>query len=146
MPIRDFSEAELLERACLRVAMFMRGLWEEKGSSDTRLLFDPWIPDRLTIVGRSRACTGKIYREHVVPRALIAHKVHAMFAAGASNTEVATYIQEHIKIVEISEEEARRLDHKANFGLKTKMPEGWEPGGDIYARLAAAGIEWVPKA
>ena len=146
MPVRNFSDAELLERASLRVAMFMRGMWEEKGSSDTRLLLDPWMPDRLTIMGRSRACTGKSYREHVVPRAWIANEVHRMFQAGCTDQAVALYIRDHVKIVEITKEEADRLDRTTNFHLKTKMPDDWQAGGDVYARLAAAGIEWDPKA
>lgn len=68
-----------------------------------------------------------------------------MFADGRSDQEVAAYIREHVKIVEITKEEACLLDHKANFNLKTQMPEGWEVGGDVYARLAAAGIKWDPK-
>lgn len=144
MPIRTFTDAELLERASLRVAMFMRGMWEEKDSSDSRLLFDPWIPDRLVIAGRSRACTGQVYREHVVPRVHIAYEVHRMFAAGCADEEVALYIRQHVKIVEITKDEAARLDRKSDFNLKTTMPEDWRAGGDIYARLKAAGIEWEP--
>lgn len=146
MPIRNFSDAELLERASLRVAMFMRGMWEEKGSSDSRLLFDPWMPDRLTTMGRSHACTGKIYREHVVPRVLIAREVHKMFGDGRSDADVARYIRDHVKIVEITKEEADRLDRANQTNLKTRMPDGWAAGGDVYARLAAAGIAWEPKA
>jgi hypothetical protein len=144
MPIRNFSDSELLERACLRVAMFMRGMWEEKGSSDSRLLFDPWIPDKLVIAGRSRACVGEVYREHVVPRVHIANEVHRMFAAGCTDQQAAFYIREHVKIVEITKAEAARLDGKSNSNVKTKMPDGWQPGGDIYARLKFAGIEWDP--
>jgi hypothetical protein len=143
--LRDFTDAELLERASLRVAMFMRGMWEEKDSSDSRLLFDPWLPDRLTTVGRSKACMGEVYREHVVPRVLIAKAVHEMFARGRSDEQVALYIREHVKIVEITREEAARLDGKLALNLKTTMLEGWEVGGDVYARLAVAGIEWAPS-
>jgi hypothetical protein len=125
--------------------MFMKGMWEEKDSSDSRLLFDPWIPDRLTIVGRSRACTGQIYREHVIPRVYIAKEVHRMLAEKRRDDEVAKYILDHVKIVEISKQEAELLDLKINSNLKTKMPEGWQAGGDVYARLKAAGIEWDPK-
>src|SRR5690606_27942308 len=128
LPVRDFSDAELLERACLRVTMFMRGMWEEKGSSDSRLLFDPWIPDRLVTVGRSTACTDKVYREHVVPRVHIANAVHKMFADGYSDEQVARYIREHVKIVEITREEADRLDRRVNANLKTKMPADWNAG------------------
>jgi len=74
----DFSRAERLERASLRVAMLIRGMWEEKGSSDTRLLETLLLPDDLTIVGRSRALRGKGRREHVVPRLVIIAECHKM--------------------------------------------------------------------
>lgn len=118
----EFSDAEILERACLRVAMFMRGMWEEKGSSDTRLLLDPWIPDRLTVVGRSRGCTGKVYREHVVPRVHIANEVHRMFADGSDDRAVASYIRDHLKIIEISKEEANLLDLSSGASQSTRHP------------------------
>ena len=128
--------------------MFSMGMWEEKDSSDTRLLFDPRIPDRLTIAGRSCACTDQIYREHVVPRVLIANEIQEMFANGCADEEVALYIREHVKIVEITKEVGGPPGPEVElFDLKTKMPEGWagRAGGDIYARLAAAGgSEWDP--
>ena len=71
MTMVTFSPAERLERASLRVAMHIRGMWEEKGSSDTRLLEALFLPDELTVVGRSRSYEGKGHREHVVPRLVI---------------------------------------------------------------------------
>jgi hypothetical protein len=143
---RHFDDAELLDRACLRVAMLIRGMWEEKGSSDTRLLEEPLLPDRLTIVGRSRALKpGEGYRrEHVVPRLVILKECHQRLSGGASDAEIAAYIRDHIRIVLITNDECRRLDRRDELGLRQVMPPDWQSGGDPFARLEAAGIEWDP--
>jgi hypothetical protein len=139
---KRFTETELLERATLRVAMHIRGLWEERGSSDTRLLEALFIPDSLTTVGRSRTFNGKGRREHVVPRLVIIDACHEMLKSGASDETIARFIRDHVKIVQISPEECERLDRSDQLGLRQKMPNGWKPGDDVFARLEAAGIEW----
>lgn len=139
---REYSKAERLERACLRAARNIGELWEEKGSSDTRLLDGVLFPDELTVVGRSLAYADKGHREHVVPRLVIAVRCHEMFAAGASDAEVAQFIREHLAIVLITNEECERLDRKDQFALRQTMPADWAVGGDIFARLTAAGITW----
>jgi len=47
---REYSFEERYQRACLRAAMNIRGLWEEKGSSDTRLIEGLLLPDEFTVV------------------------------------------------------------------------------------------------
>jgi hypothetical protein len=142
---RDFSRNELLDRACMRVAMHIRGLWEEKRSSDTRLLESFFIPDAFTVVGQSAALTdGKPHREHVVPRLVVVGECHRLLATGATDRNIADVIRDNVKIVLISQEERLRLDSSRNLGLKQTMPKGWRFGDDIYARLHAAGIEWKP--
>ena len=141
--IREFSREERLERACLRVAMVIRGMWEEKGDSDSRL-FDWLIPDDLTVVGRSHAYDGVGRREHVVPRKVIADECHKMLKAEQSDRALADYIKHHLRIVRISHEECQRLDQKLQLGLRQSMPTDWKIGDDVYARLTAAGIEWSP--
>jgi len=134
-----FSEEELKQRAFRRVAFFMRDLWEEKGSSDTRLLESFFIPDPYVVVGES--VSGRGHREHVVPRMVICQQCHAMFRDGASLQEVADLIQRFLKIVHITKEEQHRLD--VELGLKQSMPEGWTfSQGDVFARLKAAAIEY----
>jgi hypothetical protein len=66
-----------------------------------------------------------------------------MLKAGKTDAEIAAFIRDHVKIVEISLEECKRLDSKSQLGLRQKMPDGWEPGGDVFARLKVANIEWV---
>ncbi len=139
-----FSPRERLERASLRVAMHIRGLWEEKGSSDTRLLEALLIPDELVLVGRSKAFPGKGRREHVVPRLVIIAECHGMLAKGATDEAIAAFIRDHVKIVMISEDECRRLDRSTDLGLRQRMPADWKVGDDVFARLKAAGIDWEP--
>jgi hypothetical protein len=141
---RDYTPEERLDRACLRVAMVIRGMWEEKGFSDTRLLEPPLLPDELTIVGKSLAYDGKGHREHVVPRRVIINECHERIKNGQTDEQIAQFIRETTKIVLITKEECARLDRAANFRLKQKMPDDWKIDGDIFARLVAAEIKWEP--
>jgi len=141
-----YTREERWDRACLRVAIVIRGMWEEKGSSDSRLLESMMLPDDLTMVGKSVALTGRGRREHVVPRLVIVNECHRMLACGATDAEVAAYIKDHVRIVLVTDEERLRLDRVDQMGLRQTMPPGWMPGHDIFARLAAADIVWTPQA
>lgn len=136
--MRNFSIDQRFERASVRVAIVMRGMWEEKSSSDTRLLLPPLIPDEFVTVGVS--LEGSEHSEHVVPRKVICDECHKLIENGATNEEVAAFIRKHLKIVRISKEEQRRLDKSVHFNLRQKMPIGWGIGDDVYDRLKAAGI------
>ena len=139
--MKSFSREEEKRRAFLRVASVMRGMWEEKGSSDTRLLLPPLIPDEFVVHGRSRS--GGSVREHVIPRRVICNQCHEMLEAGATDDQIATYIQQRLFIVYVSEEERDRLDKGSNLNLRQRMPEGWCPNsGHPMERLRSAGIEW----
>ena len=138
--MNNFSEDELIQRAFHRVATVMFGMWEEKGSSDTRLLLPPLIPHEFVTVGESVA--GTEHREHVIPRNVICYRCHEMFAAGSSIEAVATFIRRHLQIVHISREEQQRLDSGKELNLRQRMPDGWSfESGKLYARLEAAKIE-----
>jgi len=141
--VEKFSPEQRLERATLRVAMHIRGLWEEKGGSDTRLLEALFIPDELTLAGHSQAFTGKGRREHVIPRLVIIEQCHRMLEARATDAQIAKFIRDHVRIVMISAEECERLDRAAHLGLRQTMPVGWKFGASLFARLEAAGIEWT---
>lgn len=143
---REYTRAERLERASLRAAMHIRGLWEEKGSSDTRLLEGLLLPDDLVVAGQSRAWTGVGRREHVVPRKVVIDECHRLLARGEDDAVIAALIRDHVRIVLITREECERLDRRDDLGLRQRMPAGWQFGDDIYARLAAAGILWDPLA
>ncbi len=124
---REYSFEERHERACLRAAMNIRGLWEEKGSSNTRLIEGLLLPDDFTVVGHSRAFSGQGRREHVIPRLVVIKEVHDMLERGATDAQIAIFIRDHVKIVRISNEECSRLDRKDQLGLRQRMAEHTAP-------------------
>ena len=138
--MRNFSEEELIKRAFLRTASVMFGIWEEKGSSDTRLLLPPLIPDSFVIAGES--ISGKDHKEHVIPRNVICSQCHKMFEEGASIEAVANFIRKHLMIVYLSKEEQENLDKGDRLNLRQRMPDGWSfDTGDLFARLNESKIK-----
>lgn len=83
-----FSKAERHARACLRAARVMREFWEEKGSSDTRLLLEPLVPEELVLVGES--LNGFEHKEHVVPSLVICQLYHEIFECGGNEPTSST--------------------------------------------------------
>jgi len=97
--------------------------------------------DEFIKMGRSTKWTPiNNWREHVVPCKMIIDHAVKMIVEGYSITEIATMISNNLKIIEISREEQRYLDH--DLKLQTTMPDGWEFGDDIYARLKEANIKF----
>lgn len=141
MTKKIFTDEEKRHRAFLRTAMVIRGLWEEKGSSDTRLLQAPLILDSLVTVGES--LKGKGRREHIVPRVVLCEAAHRMLADGASDEEVAAMLMKFLKIVHIHPDEQVLLDSSKHFNLRQCMPGEWSMfDGCEFARLKTAGIEY----
>lgn len=135
-----FTHEEKIRRAFLRVAFVMHGMWEERGTSDTRLLNPPLIPDEYVLIGRSNK--GGEFREHMVPRRVICAHCHEMFRLGKSIEEVAQYIRSRLFIVKISKCERDMLDKSSGLNLRQRMPSDWCPvTGDVRARLLKANIE-----
>ncbi len=136
-----YSTEELLGRACYRIAWNIRHMWEETGSSDTRLFLEPMIPNKFVLVGRS---PNGHYNEHVVPRVVLCRICHQMLSEDSSEDSlqrIAEVIKRHLKIVQITEEEQVRLDQHCH--LKDSMPPDWHyETGDTFARLDVAGIEF----
>lgn len=91
-------------------------------------------------VSTNRTATNS-WREHAVPCVMIMNRVNAMIKEGVSDEEIASFIEKHMVVVLISNEEQQKLD--VELGMQTAMPEGWKWGDDIFARLHAAGIEFV---
>lgn len=141
-----FSDQDRWERASLRVAHHMRGLWEEKGSSDTRLLEAFFLPDEFTVVGQSVKFDGLGRREHVIPKLVITKHCHDLLDQKQPDEAIARFIREHVRIVKISKDECDRLDRRDGLGLRQKMPDGWTFGDSPFARLEAVGIQWEPMA
>ncbi len=145
VPIRfngSHTKQQLLERNALRLAIVLRGIYEETGGSDTRLLTGLLMPDELVEVGRSIA--GADHREHVIPRKVIWTECKRLFDVGAPDEEVARFLIGHIKVVRISREEQLHLDSASGANLKQSMPKGWKVGDDVFARLSAANIKFTP--
>jgi hypothetical protein len=130
---RRFSHEEMLGRAFYRIAWNIRSMWEEKGSSDTRLLIEPMIPDDFVLVGQSKAAVDKAnqYKEHVVPRMMrvpsnvrawrvrrgcwtVHSKVPQNRAAHQGRTGSVGQMGE-LKVAAI---DADRMDFQGRFGLR----------------------------
>lgn len=138
-----FTRDELLLRAATRVAHVMRGMLEEKGSSNTDLLEKLLIDDRLVVVGRSSV--DATYREHVIPRLVLCIECHRLIQEeGKSDLEVGRFIADNLKIVLLQEHERSVLDRAKPHNLRQRMPDGWKFGDDPFARLRVAGIQFEP--
>jgi hypothetical protein len=67
-----------------------------------------------------------------------------MFWSGKTVQDVAKMIGRLLRVANITQEEAKRMD--ITLKLKTKMPVGWHPEtGSVFARLEAAGIQLEPE-
>lgn len=140
--VKEFTNDELVERACERVANVIKGHVYEGTGIHSRI-FEVLVADHLVIVGRGRGKTN--YREHVVPCSLIRDQCIKMYKDGATVKEVTSLIIKSLAIILISTEEANKLDKEA--GLKTSMPKGWSFENinetNIFARLHEVGIEYT---
>ncbi|MBL0947065.1 hypothetical protein [Brevundimonas sp.] len=114
-----------------------------KSNLPTRVWDRPLIDDELVTIGRSTSIGAK-QREHVIPCVMIVRACHEMLTRDASDEDIAAFISQHLKIVHVTPEEARRLDSVNAVGMRQSMPANWQFGDDPYARLRAAGIEWEP--
>ena len=136
-----FSNDALVDRAFYRIAWNIRYMWEETGSSDTRLFLEPIIPHKFVLAGRS---DGGTYNEHVVPRVMLCEACHNMLSVDHSDESlitIAMFLKKYLKVVQITKDEQMRLDF--DLKLKQKMPDGWTyDTGNVFARLDAAGIHY----
>ncbi len=134
-----YSREQLIDRAFYRIAWNINHMWSETGSSDTRLLLEPLIPESFVVVGASKK--GSERREHVVPRVMLCEEAHNMFGHGSSVEDVAQFLKKYLKIVLISKEEQENIDH--TLGLKQSMPDGWSfADGDPFSRLHAGNVDF----
>ncbi len=85
------------------------------------------------------ASIERTYREHLVPCVMIHNHIIEMIQSDKTLTEVAKVISHHLKIAYIKPDEAKTLDYEMK--LRTSMPNGWNWGDSIMARLNAAQIE-----
>jgi len=78
------------------------------------------------------------YREHIVPCIMIHNQAVKMVQEGCNLSEVSAMIAQNLLIVHIPTSEAARLDEV----YQTTMPEGWEFGDDVFARLNTMDIQY----
>ena len=80
------------------------------------------------------------YREHLVPCVCLHNRLIEVFLANQQVEELVNIIESYLKIAYIRSADAYRLDY--DLGLKVKMPENWQWGGSVFARLEVANITW----
>lgn len=150
--MRKFSDEEKQQRAFLRVARIMHEWWDESEGvyCDTRILLDPFIPNKYVEYGKSINVSNdsKYHREHIVPRKCICDQCFKMFEDKVSIEEAAEFIQRYLKIIFISKDEQKRLDgnqKNGGTGLKQKMPDEMPlESSNMFARLTVTKIEFTP--
>jgi hypothetical protein len=134
----EYSNDQKKARAIRRIAEVIHGHYEEGATGIHSRIFEVLIYDEYVENGQS--INGGNYREHVVPCALIRNECLTMYINGKTIADVVNMIDRHLRIVRITPEEARHMDH--GLGLKDKMPDGWRFGiDDPLARLHKAGIK-----
>lgn len=72
--------------------------------------------------------------EHVVPLAVL---FEIMVAERSDPVRLWSAIEHHARIAWVTHEEDEKLNE---LGFKSKMPDGWIPGHDPWARHSAANI------
>jgi len=102
--------------------------------------------DELITVGKSKAFEAAKaldpdysgWREHIIPCTLIRDEFIQMVEAGATVAELAQMLKTNLAIVMITPEEAALIDST----YKTTMPDGWNFGDSVFARLDAMGVDY----
>lgn len=136
---KEVSERNIFEKIAKRFKYFIDSE-DGFGLENTRALLEGDSIDHLITVGESvNRSKDNTYREHIVPCILIYNQAVTMSMEKRPVTEVAQMIKKNLAIVLITTEEAAKLDYELD--MQTSMPEGWQFGDDVFARLKVAGIE-----
>ena len=136
---REISERNIFEKIAKRFKYFIDSE-DGFGLENTRALLEGDSIDHLITIGESVNRTKEnTYREHIVPCILIYNQAVIMTMEKRSVTEIAQMIKNNLAIVLITNEEADKLDNELD--MQTSMPEGWQFGDDVFARLKVAGIK-----
>ena len=136
---REISERNIFEKIAKRFKYFIDSE-DGFGLENTRALLEGDSIDHLITIGESVNRTKEnTYREHIVPCILIYNQAVTMTMEKRSVTEIAQMIKNNLAIVLITNEEADKLDNELD--MQTSMPEGWQFGDDVFARLKVAGIK-----
>lgn len=136
---REVSERNIFEKIAKRFKYFIDNE-DGFGLENTRALLEGDSIDHLITIGESVNRTKEnTYREHIVPCILIYNQAVTMTMEKRSVTEIAQMIKNNLAIVLITNEEAEKLDNELD--MQTSMPEGWNFGDNVFARLETAGIQ-----
>lgn len=128
---------EYLPFAYCTLAMIIKELSNIEKDLNTDIICN-LVPNNLIIVGQST--NESRYHEHIVPRVYVRDQASKMFNDGDEIEDVVVMLEKNLKVVLITDDEQKHLDAM----LKEKMPDGWNFGDSIFARLDAAGINWKP--
>lgn len=135
---REVSERNIFEKIAKRFKYFIESE-DGFGLENTRALLEGDSIDHFITIGESVNRTKEnTYREHIVPCILIYNQAVTMTMEKCSITEVAQMIKNNLAIVLVTNEEAERMDNELD--MQTSMPEGWNFGDDVFARLKAANV------
>ena len=125
----------------LIIMNFIAETWHKAFSIKSEGLIDRNFLDKIDeIIMENNPLPKNNWREHVVPCKVLIQEAKRIFLNGGTVEDIADMLDKNLVIVNIHESDARRLD--GEMGLRDSMPEGWEFGDCIFARLDAAGIDY----
>jgi len=157
--VRDALLAEIaqlpaqIDRSCDKLTWRRAGMLRAVRYIERRMMedvtphsrpFEHFIHDSLLPQGRALE-VQKQHREHVVPCAFIREKAVQLLGHGIPADEVADWLEPYVRIVQIENADAKRLDGPE--GLRDVMPAGWQFGRDcMYQRLHHLNIRFMAPA
>ena len=111
-------------------------------SGNTKFL-DRWVFDQVDkYIVINQPTEIRTYREHVVPCDFLLRRTIEMYNGGSKVDDVALMLKENLKIAYIDPKDAKRIDELKKW--RTKMPDGWQWGDNIYERLDQSGTNYLP--
>ena len=142
---------QVIPREFVRASRVLYALWQDWKANEGQAwchtgIFDLLVPDDLTVAGYTQASRQegvRRRREHVVPRLALCNRAFDMFSENSTIDEVAELLQQFLKIVYVSSEEASKIDHH-ELGQKAGMPipSWWLSTDNLFARLEKAEIQF----
>lgn len=135
---REVSERNIFEKIA-KTLKFHIDIEHGFGLDNPRASLESDSIDHLITIGESVNRTKEnTYREHIVPCVMIYNQAIKMIQENSTITEIAQMLKQNLAIVLITNEEAELLDNELD--MQTSMPEGWQFGDDIFARLKAGKV------
>ena len=135
----------------VRASRVLYALWQDWEANGGQAwchtgIFDILVPDDLTVVGHTQASRQvgvRRRREHVVPRLALCNRAFDMFTEKSTIEDVAEFLQQFLKIIYVSSEEASLIDHHSlsqKAGMPT--PDWWHHPDQLYVRFERANIHF----